>query len=153
MPTHSRRHYLQLAEEITQRKNFTKEDSARVSALIAMAQILPPTVGEARAHTQSLLEELAPEQPIDRDIREFFNGARPTGKQFNPDKGIMSFRVYAGLNEGSGTQGGDLVPIGFHADVIEAMRAANGLFDAAAWVYPKGVGTYNYPLRDRKSVV
>ncbi len=81
MPARSRRDCLALAEEITNRPNFTKEDSARVSALIAMTQMLSPSIGEARVRTQNLREELKPGQPTDSEIpqpRLLLESHRPT---------------------------------------------------------------------------
>jgi HK97 family phage major capsid protein len=151
MPQKSRCDYLALAEEIVNQKPFSKENSARAEALIAMAQLVPPTIGEARIRTQQLRDDLAPGQPTDRELRRFFGGEKPEGKYFSAGEGSIALRTYTALNEGTGSQGGDAVPVGFHADVIEAMRAANGLFDAARWIFTKGVGVLNYPTSDDSS--
>jgi HK97 family phage major capsid protein len=149
----SRAEYLALAEELTKRTNFTKEDSARVSALIAMAELTTPTIGEARLRTQLLREEMAPGQPSDREIRSFFAGANPKGPQFeSPGSGLASMRTYAGLDTGtSGDAGGYTIPVGFHADVLQAMRAADGLFRAARWLFTTTGNVLNYPMSDDTS--
>ena len=131
MPAKSRREYLALAEELISKPDFDKEDSARANALIAIAQMVPMSRGEARIRTQNLREELTPGQPTDAELRDFFAGKPQKGKHFAAEGGRIYLRTYTGLNEGTATAGGDVVPTGFHADVLAVMRAANGLFDAA----------------------
>jgi HK97 family phage major capsid protein len=43
-------------------------------------------------------------------------------------------RIYAGLNTGTGSQGADVVPIGFVPSVFHALRMIDGLFNAAKWL-------------------
>jgi HK97 family phage major capsid protein len=151
MPTRSRSEYLSLAEEIVNRRTFTKEDSSRVDALIAMANMTPLSVGEARIRTQNARDDLRPGQPTDQEVRRFFVGEKQKGAHFGSGDGLISLRTYVALNEGTDSQGGTAVPIQFFADVIAAMRAANGLFDAAHWIFTSTGGIMNFPLSDDSS--
>lgn len=145
----SRAEYVALAEELTRKTNFTKEDSARVSALIQMAELTTPTLHEARLHNLRLREEMAPGQPSDREMRTFFAGGRPQGECFEaPGRGTLSYRTYAAIDT---TSGADLTPIGFQAEVLSAMKAYDGLFDAARWLYTGDGRVLNFPLGDDTS--
>jgi HK97 family phage major capsid protein len=140
------------AERLTNKSSFSKEDSARVASLIALAQHAPISRQEAALRSLHARESLAPGQPSYAELRSFFAGARmEDGAHFSGGGGATVFRTYSPLGEGTGTAGGDAVPTGFHSECLEAMKAADGLFRAAGWIFTKTGGLLNHPLSDDSS--
>jgi HK97 family phage major capsid protein len=54
-------------------------------------------------------------------------------------------RTYAGLNEGTGAQGGFTVPIGFWPEILFALRQIDGLWNSAKLVITPTGGPLNLP--------
>jgi HK97 family phage major capsid protein len=63
-------------------------------------------------------------------------------------KGGTAVQLRTAMNEGTASAGGDLVPIGFYNDVVLAMKAYDGIFDAGRRVYTKTGNVLHLPSAD-----
>ncbi len=128
---------LALIGRVEQRLNsptFTKEDSSWCDISLK---------------TISLLREAGVESAIPTVSRDeankFFRGK--VGEEVRTREKGVTLR-YTALNEGTATAGGDLVPTGFEADVLQAMKRYDQVLEAARWLHTPGGNAMNWPSLD-----
>jgi len=140
---------VQLLSRIQQRLNqpsFSREDSSWVDASLKTLELLGSNGAPDGA------------DPYLYDVEAFFRGENPQSPlienlRLRQGGTAVGLRSYVALNEGTSTAGGDLVPIGFYSDVILAMKAYDGLFDAGRRIYTKTGNPFHLPTADDTSVV
>ena len=125
-------------EQRLNRNNFTREDSSWVDASLKTIEALR---GEG-------FPDGAQDQLYREEVREFLRGR--SGDKLNVrGKGeVVQFRTYSPLGEGTGTAGGDLVPTGFEAAILRAMKRYDQILDCARWLFTPTGNPLNYPSLD-----
>ena len=154
--------WLAKAQELTRGATFTKEDSAKFEAYMALHTASRQSWFDREAYnTARQRRDFA--MTFDAATLQFFSGRRvreavtsesgsvlETRTDTNGRTGsVTELRSYVGLNTAtSGEAAGYTIPIGFVAEVLQLMKQHNQLLEASRWIFTPGGGILNFPAVD-----
>ena len=154
--------WLAKAQELTRGASFTKEDSAKFEAYMALHTASRQSWFDREAYnTARQRRDFA--MTFDAATLQFFSGRKvreavtsesgsvlETRTDTNGRTGsVTELRSYVGLNTAtSGDAAGYTIPIGFVAEVLQLMKQHDQLLEASRWIFTPGGGTLNLPAVD-----
>lgn len=159
--------WLAKAQEIAARQSFTKEDSAKFEAYMALHTASRQSWFDREAYnTARQRRDFA--MNFDPSTLQFFSGRKAreavtsesgsvleTRTDTNGRTGsVTELRSYVGLDTAtSGDAAGYTIPIGFVAEVLQQMKQHDQLLEASRWIFTPGGGVLNYPAVDDLSTM
>ncbi|MGC1647386.1 MAG: phage major capsid protein [Candidatus Sulfotelmatobacter sp.] len=154
--------WLAKAQELTGRSSFTKEDSAKFEAYMALHTASRQSWFDREAYN-SARQRRDFAMNFDAATLQFFSGRKvreavtsesgsvlETRNDTNGRSGsVTELRSYVALNTAtSGDAAGYTIPIGFVAEVLQQMKQHDQLLEASRWIFTPGGGTLNFPAVD-----
>ena len=157
--------WLAKAQELTRRDSFSKEDSAKFEAFMALHVASRQSWLDREAYnTARQRRDFATK--FDPSVLQFFSGQKVREAVTGPDGSILEtrrdtsgrsgsvteLRSYAALSTStSGDAAGYTIPIGFVAEVLQQMKQHDQLLEASRWMFTPGGGVLNLPGVDDTS--
>jgi HK97 family phage major capsid protein len=154
--------WLAKAQELTRGASFSKEDSAKFEAYMALH-----TASRQSAFDREVYNAARQRRDVamtfDPATLQFFSGRKvreavvseggsvlETRRDTNGRNGSATeLRSYTALSTStSGDSAGYTIPVGFVAEVLQQMKQHNQLLEASRWIFTPGGGTLNLPAVD-----
>jgi HK97 family phage major capsid protein len=162
--TRTAEQWLAKAQELTRRASFSKEDSAKFEAYMALHTASRQTAFDREVYnTARQRRDFA--MTFDPATLQFFSGqktreavvseggsvlqTRSDTSAHGSAGGVTELRSYTALGTPtSGDAAGYTIPIGFLAEVLQLMKQHNQLLEASRWIFTPGGGPLNLPAVD-----
>ena len=154
--------WLAKAQELTRGASFSKEDSAKFEAYMALHTASRQSAFDREVYnTARQRRDFA--MTFDPATLQFFSGQKlrepvvsESGSVLETRRdgngragGVTELRSYTALNTAtSGDAAGYTIPIGFLAEVLQQMKQHDQLLEASRWIFTPGGGTLNFPAVD-----
>ena len=151
--------WLAKAQELTRRDSFSKEDSAKFEAYMALHTASRQSAFDREVYnTARQRRDFA--MAFDPATLQFFSGRKVREAVTSESGAVLETRVntsgrqgsvtelrsYAALSTStSGDAAGYAIPIGFVAEVLQQMKQHDQLLEASRWIFTPGGGVLNLP--------
>ena len=151
--------WLAKAQELTRRDSFSKEDSAKFEAYMALHTASRQSAFDREVYnTARQRRDFA--MAFDPATLQFFSGRKVREAVTSESGAVLETRVntsgrqgsvtelrsYAALSTStSGDAAGYVIPIGFVAEVLQQMKQHDQLLEASRWIFTPGGGVLNLP--------
>jgi HK97 family phage major capsid protein len=154
--------WLAKAQELTRGASFSKEDSAKFEAYMALHSASRQSSFDREVYNAARQRREAGMR-FDAGTLAFFSGKKTrealaseggsvleTRTDTNGRTGsVTELRSYVGLSTAtSGDAAGYTIPVGFVAEVLQQMKQHNQLLEASRWIFTPSGGTLNFPAVD-----